>query len=146
MDEEFVLSEIEHRFFREQFDKPQIFFAISHASLSSPPLRNEPYYGYKLDEQLDDQVSKFLSSPRAFRIDRDDKRVGLSAMLQPSWYGREFISRYGTDEKFKEHKPSVRAVLNFISNYISEQDAHFLLAENYSVKYINYDWRLNEKP
>ena len=51
MDEEFTLSEIDRRFFRKEFDDPRIFFAISRASLSGPPLRNEPYYGYKLNEQ-----------------------------------------------------------------------------------------------
>ena len=144
MDEEFTLSEVERRFFRQEFDEPRIFFAISHASLSSPPLRNEPYYGRKLYEQLDDQVKRFLSDPRGFRIDRNDQTVYLSAILQPTWYGKELISKYGTDKKFKDQEPATRAVLNFATNYISQQDVSFLEVENYSVKYINYDWRLNE--
>ena len=144
MDEEFTLSEVERRFFRQEFDEPRIFFAISHASLSSPPLRNEPYYGRKLYEQLDDQVKRFLSDPRGFRIDRNDQTVYLSAILQPTWYGKEFISKYGTDKKFKDQEPAVRAVLNFVTNYISRRDVSFLEVENYSVKYINYNWRINE--
>jgi len=144
MDEEFTLAEIEQRFFRKGFDKPRVFLAISHASLSSPPLRNEPYCGRKLHEQLDDQAKNFLSSSLAFRIDREKQRVYLSAIFQSTWYGNEFISKYGTDKKFKDQAPTVRAVLNFVTNYISEQDVSFLEVENYSVKYINYDWRLNE--
>jgi hypothetical protein len=144
MDEEFTLKEIEQRFFREEFDEPRAFLAISRASLSSPPLRNEPYYGYRLYEQLDDQAKKFLSSPLAFRIDRKEQRVCLSAIFQPTWYGKEFISKYGTDKKFKDQPPGVRAVLSFASNYISQQDVAFLEVENYSIKYINYNWRLNE--
>jgi hypothetical protein len=77
MDEEFTLAEIEKRFFREQFDEPRVFFAIYQASLSGPPLRNEPYRGDKLDSQLDDQSGKFLSSPLAFRIDREKKRESI---------------------------------------------------------------------
>ncbi len=144
MDEEFTLVEIEHRFLRKEFDEPRIFFAISNASLSSPPLRNEPYYGHKLLHQLDNQVKRFLSSPLAFKIDRDKQIVYLSAILQPNWYGREFISKYGTDKKFKDQQPAVQAVLNFLTNYISKQDVSFLELKNYSVKYITYDWRLNE--
>jgi len=144
MDEEFTLSEVEKRFFRGQFDEPRVFFAISHASLSSPPLRNEPYYGGKLYEQMDEQVKKILASPYGFRIDREDQTVYLSAILQPSWFGAEFISKYGTDKKFKDQQPPVRAVLNFIINYLPEQDVSFLEVQNYSVEYINYDWRLNE--
>jgi len=144
MDEEFTLAEIERRFFRQEFDEPRVFFAISHASLSSPPLRNEPYYGHKLYNQLDDQVKRFLSGRHAFKIDRKNQSVHLSALFQSTWYGKEFISKYGTDKKFKDQQPAVRAVLNFLTNYIAEQDASFLELKNYPVKYIKYDWRLNE--
>ncbi len=144
MDEEFTLVEVEQRFFRSQFDEPRVFFALSGACLSSPPLRSEPYYGDKLSHQLDDQVKRFLSSHQAFKINRDKKVVYLSAILQPTWHGREFISKYGTDKKFKDQQPATRAVLNFITNYISEQDVYFLEIENYSVKYINYNWTLND--
>lgn len=144
MDEEFTLSEIDRRFFHREFDEPRIFFAVSHASFSSPPLRSEPYYGQKLYRQLDDQIKKFLSSPLAFRIDRKSQIVYLSAVLQPTWYGKEFIRSYGTDKKFKDRQPPTRAVLNFLTNYISGQDVSFLELENYSVEYIKYDWMLND--
>jgi hypothetical protein len=146
MDEEFTLQEVEQRFFRKEFDEPRVFFAISYASLSSPPLRNEPYYGCRLYEQLNDQAKKFLSNPLAFRIDRERQIVHLSAIFHPTWYGEEFISKYGTDKKFKDQPPSVRAVLNLTTNYISEQDLSFLERENYSVKYITYNWILNDSP
>ena len=144
MDEQFTLLEVEQWFFRKQSDEPRIFFAISGACLSSPPLRNEPYYGHKLYKQLDDQAKKFLAGPHAFKIDRGKKTVYLSAILQPTWYGKEFISKYGTDKKFKDQQPATRAVLNFLTNYISRQNVSFLEIENYSVKPIKYDWRLND--
>jgi hypothetical protein len=144
--EEFTLARIERRFFREEFDEPRVFFAISHACRSSAPLRSEPYSGHKLDEQLNDQVKRFLSSPRGFKIDRKKQIVYLYAMLKPvpSRYGQEFLAKYGTDKKFKDEKPGTRAVLNFISNYISAQDKFFLLREYYDVKYIKFDWRVND--
>lgn len=144
MDEEFTLSEIDRRFFREEFTEPRVFFAISYASVSGPALRNEPYYGRKLAGQLDEQVREFLSSPRAFVIDRKKQKVYLSAVLKPTWYGQQFISRYGTDKKFKDKEPAVRAVLNFTADYIPQKDVSFLETANYSVEYIAYDWRLNE--
>jgi len=144
MDEQFTLAEIEQRFFRKEFDEPRVFFAVSQASRSGPPLRNEPYYGCKLYEQLDDQAKRFLSNPLAFGIDREGRMVRLSAIFQPTWYGKEFIHKYGTDKNFKDHPPTVRAVLNFITNYISPQDVSFLEVGSYSVEYIKYDWRLNE--
>jgi len=144
MDEEFTLADIERRFFYKEFNEPRIFLALSQASLSSPKLRKEPYTGPKLDKQLDEQAKSFLSSSRGLVIDREKKRVYISAIFDPSWYGKYFIDKYGTDKKFKEHPPSVRAVLNFITNYIPERDVSFLQTQYYSVRYINYNWNINE--
>jgi hypothetical protein len=144
MDEVFNLPQVEKLFFGKGFDEPRAFFALFYATLSSPPLRNEPYYGHKLYKQLDDQAKKFISSQLGFKIDREKRRVYLSAILQPAWFGSGFISQYGTNKKFKDQEPAVRAVLSFITNYISEQDKHFLEVENYSIEYITYSWRLND--
>ncbi|MHC4642616.1 MAG: DUF547 domain-containing protein [Planctomycetota bacterium] len=143
MDEEFTLQEIEQRFFRKQCDEPRAFLALSHATLSGPPLRNEPYYGGKLLGQLDDQAKKFFSNPLAFKIDRNKQKIYLSPMLQPTWFGSEFIDKYGTDKKFKDQEPAIRAVLSFLTNYISKQDKDFLEVGNYTVEYMKYNWRLN---
>jgi len=144
MDEEFTLSEIDRRFFRKEFDDPRIFFAVSRASLSGPPLPNEPYYGYKLNEQLDDQARRFLSGPLAFRTDKEKQRVYLSSLFQSSSYGKEFISKFATDKKFKDQDPTTRAVLNFITNYVSEDKVSFLEVGKYSVKFMKYDWTIND--
>lgn len=145
MEEEFTLIEVDRKIFRKQFSEPRVFLALSRASLSGPPLRNEPYYGKKLYKQLDNQVKKFLSRPLAFKIDREKRIVYLSPIFEPSMYGKEFIKKYGTDKKFKDQNPTTRAVLNFITNYLSKQDVGFLEVENYSVKSISYDWRIDEQ-
>ncbi|MCX5635283.1 MAG: DUF547 domain-containing protein [Planctomycetota bacterium] len=144
MNEEFTLSEIEQRFFIKEFDEPRAFLAVSYASISGPPLRNVPYSGLNLNQQLDDQVKRFLISPYALGIDKQSQVVYLSAIFDATWHGDSFISKYGTDKKFKEQPTALRAVLNFITGSIPKQDVDFLEVGNYSVKYINYDWRLNE--
>jgi hypothetical protein len=144
MDEEFTFATIEKRFFRGEFDDPRIFFALSYACLSSPPLRNEPYYGDNLNEQLDEQTKRFLSSPLAFSIDREGQKVYLSALFQSSWYGKEFLGKFAIDRKFKDQKAETRAVLNFITNYISKEDVNFLQTGNYTIKYMTFDWTIND--
>ncbi len=147
MDEEFTLTEIERRFFRNQFNDPRIFLALTMASKDSPPLRNEPYLGQSLDKQLNDQAKRFLSSTSGFRIDRDRNRVLLSVVFEPSlpWYGKEFLKKYSIDKKFKSQPPAVRAVLNFASSYLSKAIVDYLETGNYDVRYKAYDWRLNEQ-
>ncbi|MBN2457090.1 MAG: DUF547 domain-containing protein [Sedimentisphaerales bacterium] len=146
MDEIFTLTEIERRFFREKFNEPKVFFALSQGCSSGPPLRNEPYYGHQLNEQLDDQIRKFLTNELALRIDRAKQTVYLSPMFKSDWYGTEFIEKYVTEKKFKDQPLSVRAVLNLITKYVSKHDVNFLELESYTVKYINYNWTINEYP
>jgi hypothetical protein len=144
MDEEFTFSRIEKRFFRGEFDDPRVFFALSSACLSSPPLRNEPYCGRRLNEQLDDQARRFLFSPLALRIDREKQRVYLSALFQQSSYGKEFAEKFAIDRKFKDFPAATRAVLNFITNYVSKQSVSFLETGNYTIEYMTYDWTIND--
>jgi len=143
MDEEFDFARIE-KHLSEEFGDPRVFLALTNASVSSPPLRNEPYYGYKLNEQLEDQAGRFISSPVGFDIDRAKQVVSLSAVFELSSHGREFLKKYAADKKFKEQPPATRAVLNFITNYISAENVSFLEAGNYSAKYMKYDWTIND--
>jgi len=145
MDEEFTLAGIEQDIFREKFKDPRVFLALTHATLSGPPLSDAPYYGETLQIQLDDQVKRFLANPKAFKIDRQKSTVYISAMFDPKMYGKDFIEKYGTEKKFKQQKTAIRAVLSFITNYVSPADVKFLERENYTVNPINYDWRVNDR-
>ncbi|MBN1362965.1 MAG: DUF547 domain-containing protein [Sedimentisphaerales bacterium] len=144
MDEEFTLGAVERRFFSKAFGDPRAFLAITYASRSSPRLRRSPYRGRDLDRQLDEQVKTFLAEGGGLRIDRSEGVVYLSALFKPTWRGKEFVARYGTDKKFKSRPPETRAVLSFLTRYLTPQDVYFLEVENYSIEYVNFDWRLND--
>jgi len=144
MDEEFTLKEIERRFFLIEPSEPSVFFGIYYASISGPPLRNEAYRGENLSSQLDSQVKTYIAGSNALKIDRENGIVYLSSIFNPTWYGNQFIPKYGTNFKFKQQETSVRAVLNFLTKYISPQEINYLETGNYTVEYMRYDWTLNE--
>jgi hypothetical protein len=144
MDEEFTLAEVERHFFQKTFADPRVYLALTCASQSSPLLRLQPFRGDNLDRQLDEQVKQFLSNPQGLQIDRRSMVVRLSALFKPTWRGREFVSRYGTDKKFKNQDPETRAVLNFMLGYLPRDDVYFLEVENYAIEYMPFDWRLND--
>jgi len=146
MNEAFTLERIENRFFHEQFNEPKAFFALFHGGLSGPPLLNKPYYGKTLYQQLENQIRKTLSYSKSFTINTDKHAVYLHAILQPtSWYGRYFLDKYNTDKWFKDQTPEVRAVLNFLTEYLTEQQVNYLKLQNYTVRFSPYNWRLNER-
>ncbi len=145
MNEEFTLQEIDQRFLQKEFNEPLAFFAISYASVSGTSLRNEAYRGQNISMQFDDQVKKFLAGQHAFQIDRENKKVYLSSIFNSTWYGSQFIAKYGTDLKFKQQESAVRAILNFLTNYIPPQDIDYLETANYTVEFLRYDWTLNDR-
>ena len=138
-----TLDQIEHEILRKEFSEPRVHMALVCAAISCPPLRNEPFAGHKLDNQLDDQTRRFLSGPWMFRIERDRRRVFLSSIFD--WYGEDFVRPYGTNEKFAGHSPAERAVLNFVSRYLDVGDREYLAREKYKIKYLYYDWSLNKQ-
>jgi hypothetical protein len=138
-----TLDEIEHKILRAQFNEPRIHVALVCAAKGCPPLRNEPYTGEQLDEQLDDQTRRFLSNPQKFRFDRTGGRVSLSSIFQ--WFSEDFVKTYGADERFSGHSQAEGAVLNFINKYVDAADREYLVSATYKIAYLDYDWSLNEQ-
>lgn len=138
-----TLDEIEHGVLRKEFNEPRIHMALVCAAMGCPPLRNEPYVGEKLDQQLDDQARHFLANPRKFAINRDQGKVYLSPIFK--WFGGDFVKTYGTDKEFAGFSPEERAVLNFLAKYVNEGDREYLLRGGYAISYLDYDWSLNEQ-
>ncbi len=143
MGREMSLEHIEHGILRKEFDEPRIHVALVCAAMSCPPLRREPYIGKKLDAQLDDQSGGFLASGDNFRIDRDNSVVHLSSIFK--WFGGDFTGKYAPETGYGDHDKDTRAVLNFISNYVDDKDAEYLRGGDFEIKYIDYDWSLNER-
>ncbi|NEQ49811.1 MAG: DUF547 domain-containing protein [Leptolyngbya sp. SIO3F4] len=137
-----TLNNIEHDVLRVDFDEPRLHAAIVCAAISCPPLRDEVFTGENLDAQLDDQVVEWLARPDGLKIDKEAGEVKISKIF--SWFGGDWIPSYGVDTGFTGSKEE-RAVLNFISNYVSEEDRAYLAAGDYKVSYFDYDWSLNKQ-
>jgi len=61
------------------------------------------------------------------------------------WFGADFLKKYGTDERFSRYDENERAVLNFISGYLAEDERKYLTEADYAIDYLDYDWSLNEQ-
>ncbi|MFC4994909.1 DUF547 domain-containing protein [Rubritalea tangerina] len=102
------------------FPDPRIHFAVNCASISCPPLRNEAYTAEKLENQLADQAQLFVASPHAVQI------KGNSA------YYSQLFDWYKND--FAESNPA-----KIINKYASKK-----IPTNLKIRWIKYDWNLNE--
>ncbi len=122
-----TLNDIEHEILRKM-NEPRIHVAIVCASISCPDLRPETYTAEKLDEQLHDQMEKFLQSgTKGMRLDEKKNRVYLSSIFK--WFAEDFASRGG--------------VLNFIAQYVSAEDRKVLADAKIKISYLHYNWKIN---
>ena len=143
MGKRMTLADIEHRILRKEFQEPRIHMALVCAALSCPLLRREPYIGDLLNEQLEDQVRTFLSDPQNFSISREKRQIYLSSIFK--WFGEDFIPVNESETGFRSRNRKESAILYFISLRIPEEDRGFLKKASYRIKYMHYDWSLNEK-
>lgn len=123
------LGEIEHEILRPLGD-PRIHGAIVCASVSCPPLRREPFGAARLDEQLDDQMRRWLASPeKGLRVDRSSDTVHLSRVFD--WFAEDFDAAGG--------------VLAFVTRYAPEPERGWLAARagELRIRHLPYDWKLN---
>jgi len=141
-----TLDDIEHNILRKNFDESRIHFAIVCASLSCPDLRREAYNGTRLDRQLQEQTLRFLNNPnKGLNIERDRDRVRVSSIFD--WFDEDFAC---TDEPLQiaaRLSSKRRSVACFIASQLLPSDPRreYLLQENYSLRYLDYDWSLNQQ-
>ena len=116
------LDDIEKGILLSKYFDPRLHFAVNCASKSCPPLRAEPFTGDKLEKQLQEQTELFAGSERAAQINEETGSIAYSELFK--WYVDDF---------------EVENPAEYLNKYRSEA-----LPANYSVKWISYDWSLNE--
>jgi DNA-dependent RNA polymerase auxiliary subunit epsilon len=93
-----------------------------------------------LERQLDQETRKFLSEERNYRIDHEKKAIFLSSIFK--WYEKDFLSWY--QDRFPKRNATL---LDYIALYLSEDKAEELKknAAGYRIRFIPYDWGLNNQ-
>jgi len=142
--EEYNLHEIEQEKLLERYKDPRLCFALSNATVGGATLRNEPYKADRLDEQLDDQVKKYIATDKGLRWDKDNNTLLLSNVFQA--HTKIFLEseKWAAVKKFRKRKDKERIWLNFILPHLSEEDIRYLETNEFKIKFIEFDWHLNE--
>ena len=125
-----TLREIENEKLRDAFREPRIHFAINCASKSCPKLLPEAYRAEKLEQQLETQVRAFVNDKSKNHLDKESRIFYLSSIFK--WYKEDFVKN---DEKIEA----------YIARYLNPSDAEFIRNNKVTVKYLDYNWGLNEQ-
>ncbi len=125
---ETTLDELEKRI--RQSGDARVHAALTNGAQSGPPLRGEAYLADRLDEQLDQQARRWTSDRARNRIDREARTLYASRIFQ--WFAADFERAGGPAGFIKQH-------------IASEEDRAWLGAGDYQVKYLDFDWSLNQQ-
>ena len=126
----YTLNQIEHGIIRTEFVDPRIHFVLVCASTSCPPIENSAFSAEDIEERLETATFNFVQNPEQVRIDRAKRRVYLSKIFK--WYDDDF--REGYD-----------GVADFLADYLSPEDADFVLSDSVKFHHLDYDWTLNDQ-
>lgn len=118
------LNNIEHNILRPKFQDPRIHFAVNCASKSCAKLQREAFNASNLDNQLDNAGHQFLNDHAGRNIIKPD--IAFVSMYF-KWFA----------DDFKLVEPTV---WQFINRY---SDTKINAATE--LKFLEYDWNLNEQ-
>lgn len=129
------LDGIEHDTIRVPgaFDDPRIHFAVNCASVGCPMLREEAFVADRLDRQLEEQTTRFLSDRSRNRW--RDGALEVSRIFD--WYGDDFRGKAGG-----EIAPFFARYATLLADAPDDQRA--LREGRAKVRFLEYDWTLND--
>ena len=121
----YTLDNIEHDIIRPIFKDPRVHFAVNCASQSCPPLISEAYVGSRLDDQLQANTINFINNKEFNRL--DGSTLYVSKIFK--WFPEDF-----NDD-----------IVAFFRQYAQGdlQSRLLELGDDITVKYLDYDWSLN---
>ncbi len=123
----FSLAQIENRMLRQHSKDPRIHFAIVCASLGCPLLRAEAYTPERVEQQLQDDLIRFLNNPGKVRLDAATGILHCSRIFQ--WYRTDFLAE----------SPSIAAYILPHLQGVTDSQRPPRLA------FLPYDWSLNQR-
>lgn len=139
------LDGIEHETMRAPgvFDDPRVHVAVNCASIGCPMLGRQAFTADRLDAQLEDLMRRFLSDRTRNRYDPRTKTLELSQLFD--WYADDF-KKGGTS--FLGY-PGFASLADLGARYADvladrEADRAALRAQNVPIRFVEYDWSLND--
>lgn len=126
--ESLSLDDIETRL--RAMGDPRIHGALVCAARSCPPLRREAYVAERIDDQLDDNVRRWLADVRLNEFSADRHLAEISAIFE--WYAGDFDF---------EGSGGVR---NFLARYAPPEASAALAGFSWEIRHKRYNWGLND--
>jgi Protein of unknown function, DUF547 len=134
-----TLDNIEHDTIRAKgvYDDPRIHFAVNCASIGCPMLREEAFVADRLDAQLEEQTTRFVSDRSRNRLNAAGNALEVSEIFK--WYSVDFTSGL----------KGIKSREQFFAKYaalVTDNAEHQKIIRDgkVEIKHLDYDWGLND--
>lgn len=125
-----TLDNIEHDIVRPTFKEPRIHFALNCTAMSCPPLLTAPYEAQTLNKQLDTAAIGYINDGNNNYL--DGNKLYVSEIFD--WFSEDFPEDF------------IRWFVRYARGELKAgMDAVIVSGRTLKVKYLDYDWSLNEQ-
>ncbi len=121
------LHNYENRVIRP-LNEPRVHFALNCMVKDCPRLPRTVFKAEFIEQQLQAAAREFFSKPRHIHVDHDKRELHLSSIMK--FYTEDFVASGNKQD-----------LIQYVSRYIEHS-----IPADYRVKYIPYDWRINQQP
>lgn len=143
MEKDITLNQIEHDILRKKFQDPRIHFVIVCASIGCPVLESRAFFAENLDQRLEKAASNFINDTLKVKLDIEKDTICLSSIFK--WYKGDFAVSEQNKNVLRKYQKNERGVIDYILNYLPPDDRKYIFEKQPKIKYLKYDWSLNEQ-
>jgi len=139
----FSLNQIRNNKLIQVYRDEKIHLALACGAKSCPRFPRESFVGLRVEGQLFIATRELVNDPVYSKIIPGEKKVWLSRIFK--WYAADFKLDFGYSDDILHFTEEEAAVLSFMVHYLESLDKIEYLEEGkYKVKYLPFDWSLNE--
>jgi hypothetical protein len=124
--ENLSLNDVEKEILFKKYPDSRLHFVLVCAAIGCPKLINKAYFPEELESMLDRRTKITLNSKDYIRLDKESAIVYVSELFK--WYQSDFTKNELT-------------IIQYINQYREAK-----IPDHYNVKFITYDWSLNNIP
>ncbi len=118
----YTLDHIEHEILRKKFNDARIHVGVNCASISCPKLGNIAFTENNIESELERLMKEFINDTTKNKISQ--KKITISEIF--NWFPNDFTKE--------------GSLIDYINKY-----SEITVNEKTQIKYLTYDWSLNEK-
>jgi hypothetical protein len=143
MGQDITLNQIEHEILRKKYNDPRIHAVLVCAAIGCPLLEDRAFFPQNLDARLDKANQDFINNPEKVTLDTLNNILYLSSIFD--WYKEDYPVSQEGNQSLKNFDEDLRGVVEFILRYINDSKAEFIRQNSPKLKFLDYDWTLNEQ-